>query len=55
MEAFPVANIEATTVANEFVYGFVSHFGIPGILHNDQGRNFDSALMKSMCKLNFLA
>ena len=51
MKAFPIANIEATTVANVFLYDFVSRFGTPGILHTDQGRNFESALMKAVCKL----
>ena len=36
-----------------FVHHFVSHFGVPDILHTDQGRNFESTLLKEVhvCKL----
>ena len=46
-----MANMEAGTVAGIFVHHFVSHFGVPDILHTDQGRNFESTLLKEVCKL----
>ena len=51
LESFPLASIEAEKVAEVFVHQFVCRFGTPNILHTDQGRNFDSALVKAMCKL----
>ena len=51
MEAYPVPNTEAGTVANVFVHHFVSRFGVPDVLHTDQGRNFESTLMKEVCQL----
>lgn len=46
-----VISIEAEKVADVFVHHFICRFGTPDILHTDQGRNFDSALIKAMCKL----
>ena len=51
VESFPLASIEAEKVAEVFVHQFVCSFGTPNSLHTDQGRNFDSALVKAMCKL----
>eukprot|EP00731_Ephydatia_muelleri_P018300 Em0011g340a len=48
MEAYPMPNMEAGTVANVFVHHFVSRFGV---LHTDQGRHFESTLMKEVCQL----
>ena len=33
---------EATTVAEVLVEKFVTRFGVPLMLHSDQGRNFES-------------
>ena len=49
MEAYPMANMEAGTVAGIFVQHFVSHYGVPDILHTNQGHNFESTL--EVCKL----
>ena len=51
MESFAIPNIEAVTVAEAFVFQFVSRFGVPDFLHTDQGRNFESALLKAVCSL----
>ena len=51
MEAFAIPNMEAVTVAEAFVFQFVSRFGVPDFLHTDQGRNFESALLKAVCTL----
>lgn len=50
VEAYPMPNMEAKTVAELFVSQFVCHFGVPEVLHTDQGRNFESNLLK-VCKL----
>ena len=44
-------NMEASTVANLFVAHFVCRFGAPDALHTDQGRNFESVLLKEVCQL----
>ena len=50
-EAYPIPNMEASIVAKVFVNEFVACFGAPVTLHTDQGRNFESALMKEICQL----
>ena len=44
-EAFPTQDQKASTVAKTLVSRVFSRFGPPTVLHSDQGRNFDSALM----------
>ena len=51
VEAFPLPNQEAKTVADKLVNEVVCRFGIPLIIHTDQGRNFKSALFTEMCQL----
>ena len=51
VEAYPMPNMEAKTVAELFVNQFIARFGVPDILHADQGRNFESLLMKETCQL----
>ena len=50
-EAFPMANMEAQTIARIFVDEFVCCFGAPQYLHADQGQTFESYLLKEICKL----
>ena len=50
-EAHAMPNMEAITVARFFVNEFICRFGAPEQLHTDQGRNFESALLKEICKL----
>ena len=50
-EAYPMRNMEATTVPNILVHEFISRFGVPKYLHTDQGRNFESGLIKEICSL----
>ncbi len=38
-------------VADVLVHKFISRFGVPQILHSDQGRQFESALFQRMCSL----
>ena len=51
VEAYPMVNQEAGTIAELLVQEFISRFGMPLIIHTDQGRNFESALFAEMCKL----
>ena len=51
MEAIPIRNQEATTVAEKLVDEIFLRFSIPEQLHTDQGRQFESQLMTEVCKL----
>ena len=51
MDAFPIPNQEAHTVAQILVERFVVLFGVPIILHSDQGTNFESLVCKQMCSI----
>ena len=42
--------MEATTIA-KCLYDYICRFGAPDMLHTDQGRNFESALISELCKL----
>ncbi|XP_072042736.1 uncharacterized protein [Amphiura filiformis] len=50
-EAYAIPNQEAITVARVVVEEFVCRFGVPRQLHSDQGRNFQSAVFREMCRL----
>ena len=45
-----MSDMEATTVA-KCLYDFICRFGALDMLHTDQGRNFESALISELCKL----
>ena len=42
IEAFPIPNQEAKTVADILTLQFVARYGAPIEIHTDQGRNFES-------------
>jgi len=50
-EALPIPDQEAATVAEEFVKHWVSRFGVPLLLHSDQGTKFNSSLFQELCRL----
>ena len=50
-EAFPVKNKCADTVADLLVDNIILRFGMPLVIHSDQGRKFENGLMKSLCTL----
>ncbi|KRX69265.1 Retrovirus-related Pol polyprotein from transposon 17.6, partial [Trichinella sp. T6] len=50
-EAFALPNAEARTVAGALVNGLFCRYGSPETLHSDQGRNFESELVKEVCQL----
>ena len=51
MEAFPIPNQEATTVARVLTNEVFYRFSPPEQLHSDQGKQFESEVVASMCKL----
>ena len=51
VEAFPIRNQKATTVATKLVDGLFCRFSPPEQLHSDQGRQFESELIEDICKL----
>ena len=50
-EAYGIPDHEAETVAGVLVREFFSRFGIPGELHSDQGREFQSKVFRQCCEL----
>ena len=51
VEAYPIPNQEATTVARKLTDELFFHFSPPEQLHSDQGRQFESTVTAEMCKL----
>ena len=51
VEAYPLVNQQAETVAEAIVSEWATRFGAPYELHSDQGSNFESAVFQEMCKL----
>ena len=51
VEAYPMPNQEAVTVADIFVNQFAARYGIPMEIHTDQGRNFESDLLRNVCRI----
>ena len=50
-EAFPMKNKCADTVVDILVEKIILRFGMPLVIHSDQGREFENGLMKSLCAL----
>lgn len=48
-EAFALPNHQAVTVADVLVTEVFLRFGVPRILHSDQGREFQSDLIQELC------
>ena len=44
VEAYPIKDQEAKTMAEGFVKEFMKRKGVQMIIHSDQGRNFESKL-----------
>ena len=47
-EVYAIPNHEASTVADVLVSNFFCRFGVPMELHGDQGRNFESRLLREV-------
>ena len=50
-EACPLPNKTALAVADAFFQLIVCRFGMPAIIHSDQGREFENHLMQELCLL----
>ena len=50
-QAFPTRNETASTTAKVQYKHFIVHYDFPDRIHNDQGGNFESSLIKELCKL----
>ena len=51
LEMIPLKTQEADVMARAFFEGYVVPFGVPFILHTDQGRNFESEMFQVFCSL----
>ncbi|XP_056314361.1 retrovirus-related Pol polyprotein from transposon 412 [Danio aesculapii] len=49
--AIPTRDQRAETVAQVLVAEWFCKFGVPGRIHSDQGRNFESTLIRQLCGL----
>lgn len=50
-QAFPAKNQKALTVAKILVEKYFVHYGLPTRIHSDQGRDFESWLIKELLKV----
>jgi len=50
-EAYALPNQEADTVAHKLINEFFFRFSLPEQLHSDQGKQFESTVIKEVCNL----
>jgi transposase InsO family protein len=50
-QAYPTKNQLAKTTARVLFDHFIVHYGVPAKIHSDQGRNFESKIIKELCKI----
>ena len=51
VEAFPLRETSSSTLATVLVDEVISRFGVPNVLHSDQGANFCSEVIKGICRI----
>ena len=47
-KAYALPNQEAVAVTDVLVSQFFTRFGVPGVLHSNQGQNFESSMFKEV-------
>lgn len=47
----PIKNIDAATVANEFLKNIICRHGVPKHLHSDRGTQYLSNIVNEVCRL----
>ena len=50
-QAIPTRNQTAKTTAEAIFNNFILHYGIPQKIHSDQGKNFESNVIKELCNI----
>ena len=50
-DAIALKNTESSTITVSLAKQFISRFGCPEIIHTDQGSNFTSQVMSTVCKI----
>ena len=50
-EALPLPDMTAATVASAIYDHVICRFGVPTMIHSDQGRQFESQLFKELCRV----
>ena len=50
--AVPTRNQTARVTADGLFYNFIVHYGFPKHLHSDQGANFQSSVIKELCRMS---
>ena len=48
-QAIPTRNQTAKTTAKILYEDFILHYGVPQTIHSDQGKNFESSIIKELC------
>ena len=51
IEAYAIPNQEAITIAQKLLDEMFCRFSLPEKLHSDQGRQFESEIVKQLCRL----
>ena len=51
LDAVPISDTSACSVASTFLHSWGSHFGVPDVIKSDRGTQFTSAVWATLCGL----